>query len=433
MTATASERTVRWARPWLYPKQEQAIFHPARIVVIEASTKAGKTVGCLVWLTELALHGKPGWNYWWVAPVYAQAKIAFRRLRRGLPRWAIPYLHVNESELTIRLPNGAVIWFKSAEKPDNLYGEDVYGAVIDEATRVREEAWHAVRSTLTATKGPVRIIGNVKGRRNWAYALARRAEAGEPGMAYFKLTAYDAVEAGVLSAKEVDEARRLLPEHVFRELYLAEPSDDGANPFGLAHITACTTPTLAPTMPVVWGWDLARAQDYTVGVALDAEGNVCRFHRFQRPWEETLATILQETGATAAVVDATGVGDPIVERLQRQGAWVLPYRFTRKTRQQLLENLAVAIQRHEIRFPDGPIRAELEAFEYVTDAHGVRYAAPAGVHDDCVMALGLAVWGWRRHSASWDTAYAIVTCSHCGHRYANFEGTRPCPRCGALP
>ena len=29
------------------------------------------------------------------------------------------------------------------------------------------EAWHALRSTLTATQGPVRIIGNVSGRRNW--------------------------------------------------------------------------------------------------------------------------------------------------------------------------------------------------------------------------------------------------------------------------
>ena len=45
--------------------------------------------------------------------------------------------------LTVTLANGATIWFKSAEKPDNLYGEDVYAAVMDEATRIREEAWHA--------------------------------------------------------------------------------------------------------------------------------------------------------------------------------------------------------------------------------------------------------------------------------------------------
>lgn len=114
----------------------------------------------------------------------------------------------NESELTLTLANGAVIWFKGADKPDSLYGEDVYGAVIDEASRCKEDAWHAVRSTLTATRGPVRIIGNVKGRKNWAYQLARKAEAGAPAMHYARITAADAVAGGVLDAAEVQRALR---------------------------------------------------------------------------------------------------------------------------------------------------------------------------------------------------------------------------------
>lgn len=44
-----------------------------------------------------------------------------------------------------------------------------------------------------------------------------------------------------------------------------------------------------------------------------------------------------------------------------------------------------------MRFPDGPIRQELESFEYEYTGRGVRYSAPQGVHDDCVMALALAV------------------------------------------
>ncbi len=34
--------TVEWTRPWLYPKQLEAIFAPERYALIEASTKAGK-------------------------------------------------------------------------------------------------------------------------------------------------------------------------------------------------------------------------------------------------------------------------------------------------------------------------------------------------------------------------------------------------------
>ena len=42
----------------MYPKQIDAIFTPARYSVIEASTKSGKTVGCIIWLFEQALQGK---------------------------------------------------------------------------------------------------------------------------------------------------------------------------------------------------------------------------------------------------------------------------------------------------------------------------------------------------------------------------------------
>lgn len=380
--------------------------------MVEASTKAGKTVACMAWLVEQAiLDPVPGHNYWWVAPILAQAKIAFRRVKRGLPHGGYT---TNETDATITLPNGSTLWFKGADHPDSLYGDDVYAAVIDEASRVKEEAWHAVRSTLTATRGPIRIIGNVKGRKNWAYQLARRAEANEPGMHYAKLTAYDAVEGGVLDAQEIADARRDLPENVFRELYLAEPSDDGGNPFGLDAIAACVAP-LSDGEPVAWGWDLAKSYDWTVGIALDRAGQTCRFERWQGPWQETISRIIDLTGRTPALVDSTGVGDPVVEVLQRPYhryagtesgeqvattetvsvfANIAGFKYSAASKQQLMEGLAVAIQRRRIGYPAGPIVAELESFEYEYTRTGVRYSAPEGQHDDCVNALALVVQQW---------------------------------------
>lgn len=215
---------VRFQRPVLYQKQFNALYARERYSVIEASTKSGKTHGAIVWLfEEAAIKGKPGRNYWWVAPIVPQAKIAYRRMKRAIPNRLRYY---NDSELTITLTNGAMIWFKGSDRPDSLYGEDVYAAVLDEASRCREEAWHAVRSTLTMTRGPIRIIGNVKGMRNWAFKMARKAESGAPGYSFHKITAWDAVEAGVLRSEEIEDAKASLPERVFRELYLAEASDD---------------------------------------------------------------------------------------------------------------------------------------------------------------------------------------------------------------
>src|ERR1700730_15842163 len=385
---------MRYERPPLYGKQCAAIFepkdifnNPARFSLTEASTKTGKTVGCIAWLFEQALKGERGQNYWWIAPVFGQGQIAFRRMKVAVPR---DLYESTEVPPMITLMNGAVITFKSGEKPDGLYGEDVFAAVIDEASRMREEAWHALRSTLTATRGPARLIGNVKGRKNWFYALCRRAEAGEAGLSYHKLIAADAVDAGVLAHEEVEDARRILPDAVFRELYLAEPSDDGGNPFGLAAIARCVEP-IAATKPVVWGWDLAKHVDWTVGIALDEYGRLCRFLRFQGPWGNTMEQILAATGSTPALVDSTGVGDPIVEMLQkRPGTRFEGYNFSSPSKQKLMEGLAVAIQKREVTFPDGPIKMELENFEYEYSRTGVRYTAPEGMHDDCVCALALA-------------------------------------------
>lgn len=371
-----------------------SVAHPSSLYltdgcIVTHNTKAGKTSACIAWLFEQAIQGGEGDNYWWVAPVYAQAKIAFRRMKRGLP----PKMYMaNNQEMTITLPNGALIWFKSADNPDNLYGDDVCAIVVDEASRVKEEAWHACRSVLTATRGPLRAIGNVKGRKNWFYQLARKAEAGEPGMSWAKLTAWDAVAGGVLAKDEIEDAKRLLPENVFKELYLAEASDDEGNPFGLKHIEACTIPAMPFSKPIAIGADLAKSQDWTVAIGLDQQGAVCGFERWQKKsWGETTAILTKLINFTPALIDSTGVGDPIVEQIMAKCRRASGYTFTMQSKQKLMEGLAVAIQSRKVFFPKGPITAELENFEYEYLRTGVRYTAPPGFHDDCVMALGLAV------------------------------------------
>jgi LAGLIDADG-like domain len=382
------------------------IDDPRALYLTDGMVPTHNTSGCIAWIVEQALNGRDGWNYWWVAPVSSQADIAFGRCRRSIPQ-EIATAHLTLK--TITLVNGAVIWFKSGDKPDSLYGDDVHAAVVDEASRFKEDAWYAIRSTLTATEGPVRIIGNVKGRRNWFYNLARKAQMGDRVMGYHKIVAADAIAAGVISEEEVEDARLHMPEHVFRELYLAEPSDDEGNPFGLAAIQSCIAP-LSAGAPTVWGWDLAKSVDWTVGIALDAKGAVCRFERFQMPWPETTERIRRLVGAVPALVDSTGVGDPVLESLQRVresdqlkfgrnehgrikalGSRFEGYTFTSGSKQKLMEGLAVAIQSKAVTYPDGAIVLELNNFEFEYTRTGVRYGAPEGYTDDCVCALALAV------------------------------------------
>jgi hypothetical protein len=238
-------------------------------------------------------------------------------------------------------------------------------------------------------------------------------------MAFYRLTAYDAADGlaklksdglipestKVITREDIEDAERQLPKNVFDELYLAIPSDDGSNPFGLDHIRHQVAP-LSPGPLAVSGADLAKSVDWTVVVGLDADGRTCRFERWQAPWEATETRLLAAFEGKPALVDSTGVGDPIVERIRKKAA-VEGFKFTAASKQQLMEGLVVAIQQSRVWFPDGVIVAELESFEFVYTRTGVTYSAPAGLHDDTVMALALAVRKLTRGSgqvwlSAWD-------------------------------
>ena len=76
-------------------------------------------------------------------------------------------------------------------------------------------------------------------------------------------------------------------------------------------------------------------------------------------------------------VDSTGVGDPIGEELAR-GRYVDLIKFTQQSKQQMMEGLAVKIQKGEVGFPDGHVRDELDSFEYEYTHTGVKLQHTTG-------------------------------------------------------
>jgi len=385
------------------------ISDPRGLYLTDDYIPTHNTLGCLIWLFEQAIQGDKGHNYWWVSHTQSQADDAFRRMKNMIPK---DFYKKNEAYRYIELKlNGAYIWFKTGEAPDTLFGADVYAAVIDEASRVREESWHAVRTTLTATRGKIRIIGNVKGRQNWAYHLARKAEESDSDRFHYeKITAYDAADAGVISYDEIEDAKEIYPEDKFRELYLAEPGDDVGNPFGIQHIRRCLrrdedgnpVAKVRDTEPLVWGIDLAKEANWTVCIALDDECRVCDFMRFKHDsWENTIAKIVARVKMTPALVDSTTTGgDQALERLREGDRHNFKgFNFSGPSKQDLMLGLAIAIQNREIEIPAGIIQNELEQFQYERKPSGnIVYSAPRGRTDDAVDALGLAYRHWQKYT-----------------------------------
>lgn len=247
--------------PKLTSYQDKIVNSPKNTIT-EATSKGGKTHSHIWWLFREAhqKHVQPGWNFWWTAPIYEQAKIAFNRIAAKIknnPHYTV----YNSSPHTIVTPRGSKIVFKSADDPDSLYGEDVYGVVIDEGSRMKEEAFTAILSTTTFTNGKIRAIGNLKGIDNWYYKFCRKVQEGKlPSWEYHKFTADDAIREGILKQEKLDEFRAILPEGVFLELYYCIPFVNMGNRFAFSFKTEkhVRKTTFNPDYPLYLSFDFNR-------------------------------------------------------------------------------------------------------------------------------------------------------------------------------
>jgi len=333
---------------------------------------------------EIIINALQGKQVFYITPTYQLARVFFDQLIKCVP------FEANKSELSIKFPNNGAVYFFTGERLDNLRGRKFHFGVIDEASFIPnlEEGWlNSIRPTLTDYKGKALFISTPKGK-NYFYSLFLKG--GEDDWESFKFTTYDNPH---IDKTEIDDARIQLPQVVFEQEYLANPAENAANPFGSAFIKQCTYP-LSTNEPIVFGVDLAKSVDYSVIIGLDTNGSVCYFDRFQKDWRQT-KQVITNLPKVPVLVDSTGVGDPIFEDLQREGVLITGFKFTSTSKQQLMEGLASAIQQRKITFPEGHIVNELEIFEYQYTATGVRYSAPQGFHDDCVMSLGLA---WQHYT-----------------------------------
>jgi hypothetical protein len=356
--------------------QQRILDSQTRFRVIMCGRRFGKSELSQIEIITEALKGN---NVAYITPTYKLAKTFFEKLIK------IVQFEYNKSDLIIHFPNGGSVEFFTGERLDNLRGRKFHFVVVDEASFIPnlEDGWlNSIRPTLTDYKGKGLFLSTPRGK-NYFYQLYCKQD---QDWESFKFSTYD---NPYIDVDEINDARRQLPEAVFEQEYMANPMENAANPFGSNFITLCTKP-LSPLEPMYYGIDLAKSVDWTVIVGLDINGNVAYFNRFQKDWATTKETILTLDRSKPIVIDSTGVGDAITEDLQRYFQRMYGFKYTSQSKQQLMELLASTIHKQEIGFPEGPIKSELEIFEYVYTSTGVRYNAPDGYHDDCVNALGLA-------------------------------------------
>ena len=372
--------TIEINLPKPHAAQRAVLDSPARFRVMMCGRRFGKSLISQNISIENGLANK---KVAYITPTYQLGKTFFQEICKILPE---KVYKKNETDLTINFITGGQIRFFTGERLDALRGLKFHLVIIDEASYIAnlEDGWlNSIRPTLTDYKGLAIFLSTPRGK-NFFYSLYMKG--GEPDWEAFKFTTYDNPH---IDPSEVDAAKFQLPNVVFEQEYMANPMENAANPFGSEHINACVKDGIAGKAEY-YGIDLAKSVDWTVIIGLDKAGHVVHFERFQKDWMQTKETILKLPKNLPIMIDSTGVGDAIVEELQKKFTQMHGFKFTSTSKQQLLEALANSIQTKTISYPTGLIKEELEIFEYTFTSTGVRYSAPSGFHDDCVIALALA-------------------------------------------
>lgn len=382
----------------MHSAQLAAFQSKARTNVIVAGRRWGKSEVACMWALAGAhddrLRKTTGVT-WWVAPTFDLTRPMWRKMLRLAPPGWITGTKGSESQPDFLELGGSRLEFKSADHPERLVAEGLRRVVVDECGIVKEGVWtESLLPALLDHSAPAFLVGTPKGR-NWFHRMYQRGK--------------DPLDAGVESFGgpsmqnpfiPEDEIRRLageMPERLYRQEIMAEFLDDEGAVF--RGVRACVSqsgePSYEPT--IVLGVDLARTHDFTVLIGLDAKGRQTYFERFNEvSWplqKQRIELAAKRSGATV-LIDSTGLGDPVTQDLQNAGVKVDGFKISAATKPPLIEALAMAIEGRTVELADEPVLLnELESYEYETTRTGhVRYSAPEGAHDDCVIALALANW-----------------------------------------
>ncbi len=384
--------------PNLRVAQKRIAEHPARFKVVACGRRWGKTtLGLAMAIRAAKIQGA---RVWWVAPTYL---LAFHPWRAFKSRFAAEWAQKIEEDHHIDLDTGGSITVKTADYPDGLRGVGLDFVVVDEAAFIDEEVWAGcLRPALSDREGSALILSTPRGR-NWFYHAYQRGI--DPLNTDWKSWSKPTASNPAIQPVEIDEARRTLPEAIFRQEYEAAFLEDGGEVFRSVQRAATAPPLAAPLAGhrYVMGIDFARYEDFTALAVIDADQRVMvALDRFtEATWglqRARIAGMARRWNAAAILAEANAMGEPNVEALQREGLPVSGFVTTAVSKPPLIEGLVAAIENADLLLlPDPVLLGELASYSYRTSRSGhTVYEAPAGLHDDTVIALALA---WKAATA----------------------------------
>ena len=375
----------------------------AKYHIINTGRQIGKTMTLQNLMLYWAINNAPV-KILFVAPVYSQVTRVHKEIIQAISGSGLVKQN-NFSENYLELYTGSTITFRSAERYDNIRGGTYDFACLDEASFIKQEAWvEAIKPTLLV-RGKKVVMASTPSGKNWFYELAMLGQSSDhPEYRFYRGTSYD---TPFISNEEIEEARRTVPEKIFKQEYLAEFLDGGGEVF--SNLTAIEFDKWPkPEGKVYAALDIGRANDYTVCTFMDSKGQIVDIYRNNKDsWNNITRDVLERVKQWNArlLVETNGVGDPIYSNLKDEWKDTHPFTTTSKSKQEIVEGLFLDVNEKNITIPSKalfePLQQEMEVFtyDYNTKTRSIRYGHPSGLHEDCVIATCLVNYNRKQNSS----------------------------------
>jgi hypothetical protein len=224
------------------PWQRDLLRSDARRVLLLASRQAGKSQATAFVVLRQALL-VPGSTVLITAPAERQAKeLLEAKVKPALSRLGRPVAVVAESALSLRFANGSrVMVLPGDEKTVRAYTADLI--VVDEAARVPDALYYAVRPMLAVTGGKLVMLSSAFARSG---AFYEAYVGGSPEWLRLKVTASMCPR---ISPEFLAEERRALGDRWYSMEYDCAFGDDVAAVFTTDEIRRMFTPDVTPLFP----------------------------------------------------------------------------------------------------------------------------------------------------------------------------------------
>ena len=356
----------------------------------------GKSYMALQLMLYYALNF-PNSKLMFCTPVYSQAAKVFKELLEGIKNTGAVE-KFNSAENSIIFINGSELYFKSIQQPENLRGYSIDYMFLDEAAQYKDEIFYAVLRPMLTVRGKKCFLFSTPKGKNFFYDLFTKGNRKDPRYKAYKGSSDYNPFANI---QEIEDARKTLPESLFKQEYEAEFIDDGGEVFINVKQNAIISSWSEPEYDKIYfaGIDLGRQDDFTVLTIFDNIGRIVYIYRNNKvDWVliiSELATILKKYNPRYTLVECNGIGDVVFSMLKKQFSNITSWMTTNQSKQDIIEELILDFQNNIIKVPTKSLFEHLHdelsdfSFTYSRKTRHIMYGARNG-HDDTVMSLAIA-------------------------------------------